>query len=226
MHPAVSLTRNSPPEQKIALFRSLFRGREDIYPRRFENRKTNKSGYAPVCDNEWVRGICEKPRIKCAECSHRRFLPITDQVIRWHLQARTIKAASSSWGSIPCCSTNPASSSRWISTSRAGRTLQETTGRFRLNAELPIPFDSRRVMEVDFLYPEARLVIELDGKRHLADPDAYRRDRRKDALLQQHGYFIPRFLAEDLGKDLDHVLDSILAALYSSQKSQHTDQGD
>jgi hypothetical protein len=53
---------------KIALFRSLFRGREDVYPRRFESRKTGKSGYAPACANEWVRGICEKPRIKCADC--------------------------------------------------------------------------------------------------------------------------------------------------------------
>ena len=78
----------SPPEQKIALFRSLFRGREDVYPRRFESRKTGKSGYAPACANEWVRGICEKPRIKCAECPHRRFLPVTDEVIRWHLSGR------------------------------------------------------------------------------------------------------------------------------------------
>jgi len=70
---------------KIALFRSLFRGREDVYARRFESRKTGRSGYAPACTNEWVRGICEKPRIKCAECPHRRFLPVTDEVIRWHL---------------------------------------------------------------------------------------------------------------------------------------------
>src|SRR2546426_6458832 len=74
--------------EKIALFRSLFRGRDDVYPRRFESRKTGKSGYAPACANEWVRGICEKPRIKCAECPHRRFLPVTDEVIRWHLSGR------------------------------------------------------------------------------------------------------------------------------------------
>lgn len=75
----------SSPQSKIALFRSLFRGRDDVYPRRFESRKTGKSGYAPACANEWVRGICEKPRIKCAECPNRRFLPVTDEVIRWHL---------------------------------------------------------------------------------------------------------------------------------------------
>jgi hypothetical protein len=78
----------SSSEAKIALFRSLFRGREDVYPRRFESRKTGRSGYAPACANEWVRGICEKPRIKCAECPHRRFLPVTDEVIRWHLSGR------------------------------------------------------------------------------------------------------------------------------------------
>jgi superfamily II DNA or RNA helicase/very-short-patch-repair endonuclease len=79
------MNQRSSSEEKIALFRSLFRGREDVYPRRFESRKTGKSGYAPACANEWVRGICEKPRIKCAECPHRRFLPVNDEVIRWHL---------------------------------------------------------------------------------------------------------------------------------------------
>ena len=84
--PAVD--RHSAASAKIALFRSLFRGRDDVYPRRFESRKTGKSGYAPACANEWVRGICEKPRIKCAVCPHRRFLPVTDDVVRWHLSGR------------------------------------------------------------------------------------------------------------------------------------------
>ncbi|PYR95827.1 MAG: restriction endonuclease subunit R [Acidobacteria bacterium] len=77
--------QRSTADAKIKLFRSLFRGRDDVYPRRFESRKTGKSGYAPACGNEWIRGICEKPRIKCADCQHQRFLPITDEVIRWHL---------------------------------------------------------------------------------------------------------------------------------------------
>ena len=75
----------SPRDAKITLFRSLFRGREDVYPRRFVNRKTGKSGYSLACANEWAQGICEKPRIKCGDCSHQRFLPVTDDVIRWHL---------------------------------------------------------------------------------------------------------------------------------------------
>jgi len=80
-----SVTNQSSQEAKIDLFRSMFRGREDVYPRRFENIKTGKKGYAPVCQNEWVRGICEKPRIRCEDCIHRRFLPVTNDVIRNHL---------------------------------------------------------------------------------------------------------------------------------------------
>lgn len=75
----------SSPEEKIALFRSLFRGREEVYPRRFESRKTGRAGYQPACGNEWLRGICEKPRIKCSDCAHQRWLPVTEPVIRWHL---------------------------------------------------------------------------------------------------------------------------------------------
>ncbi|MDP1574652.1 MAG: DEAD/DEAH box helicase family protein [Coxiellaceae bacterium] len=70
---------------KIALFRSFFKGRDDVYPRRFENYRTKKSGYAPACGNEWVPGVCAKPKIKCFDCPNRRFLAITDEVIRWHL---------------------------------------------------------------------------------------------------------------------------------------------
>ncbi|MBX3412555.1 MAG: DEAD/DEAH box helicase family protein [Pirellulales bacterium] len=85
---ALSVDRLSPARAKIALFRSLFRGREDVYPRRFENRRTGKAGYSPACGNEWVPGVCEKPRIKCGACAHQRFLPVTDEVIRWHLSGQ------------------------------------------------------------------------------------------------------------------------------------------
>jgi superfamily II DNA or RNA helicase len=60
-------------------------------------------------------------------------------------------------------------------------------------------------------------VVGVDGALHLADPEAYRRDRRKDQLLQENGYLVLRFLAEDLGKELDSVLDSILRSLTSRQ---------
>ena len=80
-----NISQKSTSSEKIAFFRSLFRGRKDLYPQRFESRKTGRVGYSPACGNEWVRGICEKPKIKCSECRHRCFLPITDDVIRWHL---------------------------------------------------------------------------------------------------------------------------------------------
>jgi very-short-patch-repair endonuclease len=92
-------------------------------------------------------------------------------------------------------------------------TLPETAGRFQLNAELPIPFDGWGNMEADLLCLDARLVVELDGGQHLASADAYRRDRRKDALLQEHGYFVLRFLAEDVAARLDMALDAILRVL-------------
>ena len=82
------VNHHSPPEAKIALFRSLFRGRDDVYPRRFESRRTGKSGYQPACANEWVRDVCEKPRVRCLDCPNRRFLPVTDDVIRWHLSGQ------------------------------------------------------------------------------------------------------------------------------------------
>ncbi len=82
------VNHHSSVEAKIALFRSLFRGREDVYPRRFESRRTGKSGYQPACANEWARGLCEKPKVRCAECPSRRFLPVTDEVIRWHLSGQ------------------------------------------------------------------------------------------------------------------------------------------
>jgi superfamily II DNA or RNA helicase len=76
--------------EKVALFRSLFRGRDDVFPRRWENSKTGKAGYAPACRNEWVRGVCEKPRIKCGRCPNQSFVPVGDDVVRSHLQGKDL----------------------------------------------------------------------------------------------------------------------------------------
>jgi very-short-patch-repair endonuclease len=99
-------------------------------------------------------------------------------------------------------------------------TLPETRGRFRLNSTLPIPFDNQGRMEVDFLDDQARLVMEIDGAQHLGDPAAYRRDRRKDYLLQEHGYRVLRFLAEDLSRDLEGTLNAILRALANRDRRE------
>jgi len=100
------------------------------------------------------------------------------------------------------------------------QTLPGTSGRFHLNVKLPIAFDGAGEMEADLLCAQSGVVIELDGAQHLADAEAYRRDRRKDTLLQQNGYFVLRFLAEDAGKRLDQVLDTIMAALVHREKNK------
>ena len=74
-------------DQKVALFRRLFRGRTDLYPVRWES-KAGKTGYAPACANEWRAGICEKPRIKCSGCGHRSLIALTDRTIFDHLAGR------------------------------------------------------------------------------------------------------------------------------------------
>lgn len=98
--------------------------------------------------------------------------------------------------------------------------MEHTSGRFHLNVELPIPFDGLGKMEVDLLDLDAGIAIEIDGAQHLDDPDAYRRDRRKDQLLQENGYFVLRFLAENIGKRLDDVLSTIERTLVNRRKTK------
>ena len=73
------------PEEKIALFRSLFRGREDVYPVRWEAKTGEKAGYSPACANEWKRPLCAKPRVRCSECENRELVPVTNDTIQNHL---------------------------------------------------------------------------------------------------------------------------------------------
>ena len=89
---------------KVDLFRSLFRGRSDVFPLRWENPKTGKSGYAPACSNEWKRGLCEKPRIKCSACPNQAFIPVTDRVIAQHLRGQGPGGASFVAGVYPILS--------------------------------------------------------------------------------------------------------------------------
>lgn len=72
-------------EEKVALFRRLFRGRTDVYPIRWESKSTGKTGYTPACANEWRAGVCEKPRIKCSDCGNRLLIPLSDAIIYDHL---------------------------------------------------------------------------------------------------------------------------------------------
>jgi len=83
---APTVTTASSSTDKVALFRRLFAGRPDVFPVRWENRKTAKSGYAPACANEWVRGISGKPQVKCGECPHQAFIPASDDIIEKQLR--------------------------------------------------------------------------------------------------------------------------------------------
>lgn len=75
-------------DEKVRLFRSLFRGRTDVFPKRWENAKQERSGYAPACANEWVRGVCEKPKVRCGECPNQAFITVDDRVIADHLSGK------------------------------------------------------------------------------------------------------------------------------------------
>ncbi len=77
-------------QEKISLFLRLFRGRDDVFPKLWTSSKTGRKGYSPACGNEWVRGVCGKPRVKCSDCPNQAFMPLTDQVILDHLQGRHI----------------------------------------------------------------------------------------------------------------------------------------
>lgn len=75
-------------EEKVALFRSLFRGREDVFARRWYSPKTEKSGYQPVCTREWNREYCDKKKYKCAECPNREFQHLGYTDVYAHLEGK------------------------------------------------------------------------------------------------------------------------------------------
>jgi len=84
----VLCSRSSPPE-KIKLFMSLFRGRNDVYAKRWQNKK-GQSGYSPVCLNEWVYGLCCKPKVKCSECRNKKYPVVSPEVIDKHLRGTDV----------------------------------------------------------------------------------------------------------------------------------------
>src|SRR5260221_40086 len=89
-----SVTQQTNKHEKVLLFRSLFRGRTDVYPARWENKSSGKSGYAPACANEWVRGVCEKPRVKCGDCTKQAFIAVSDHVVERHLRGDIVAGLS------------------------------------------------------------------------------------------------------------------------------------
>lgn len=75
------------PQEKVNLFCSLFKGREDVFARRWYSKSSGKGGYQPVCRNEWS-SLCDKRKFKCAECPNRQFSPLTDNDVYRHLEGR------------------------------------------------------------------------------------------------------------------------------------------
>lgn len=78
----------STAEERVKLFLNLFRCRSDVYPRYWESNRSGKKGYSPVCENEWVDGICKKPKIKCGNCNYQSFTPFTKETALSHLQGK------------------------------------------------------------------------------------------------------------------------------------------
>ena len=79
----------SPINEKIFLFMSLFKGRNDVYAKKWQNKK-GFSGYSPHCMNEWTPGICNKPRIKCSRCNRQRYSPLDEAAVEKHLRGEMI----------------------------------------------------------------------------------------------------------------------------------------
>ena len=75
-------------QEKVELFRSVFKGREDVFARRWYSKVSGKGGYQPVCQNEWNRQLCDKRKFKCAECPNRQFAALTDKDIYRHLEGK------------------------------------------------------------------------------------------------------------------------------------------
>ncbi|WP_428357184.1 TOTE conflict system archaeo-eukaryotic primase domain-containing protein [Methyloprofundus sp.] len=76
-------------DQKVHLFKELFKGRTDIFANRWQNSK-GRSGYSVACYNEWVSGKCNKPKIKCSECAYQRFKALDEQAIYDHLTGKQV----------------------------------------------------------------------------------------------------------------------------------------
>ena len=99
--PSAAIHGRSPIQAKITLFRRLFRGRADVFPVRWENAKSGRSGYSPACANEWRRGVCDKPKVKCSNCPNQAFIGVGDEVIERHLRGASSDGAPFVMGVYP-----------------------------------------------------------------------------------------------------------------------------
>lgn len=101
-HSHEHVINTSSPQDKINLFMSLFRGREDVYAKKWQS-KEGKSGYSPVCMNEWSKGVCNKPRIKCSDCTNKDYAILDSAAIDKHLRGKTVYGIYPLFPDETCC---------------------------------------------------------------------------------------------------------------------------
>ena len=87
---SITISEEISSDEKVKLLKELFRGRTDVYAKHWTSRKTGKSGYSPVCKNEWVSKICQRSTVRCSECPNREFLPFDESAILKHLNGSVI----------------------------------------------------------------------------------------------------------------------------------------
>ena len=88
-NPQPGMPSQPDPAEKIRLFMSLFKGRVDVFAKRWQNRE-GRAGYAPVCRNEWKSGLCRKPAVKCFDCRHQSYDAWDEKVIEAHLRGNIV----------------------------------------------------------------------------------------------------------------------------------------
>ena len=124
--------------QKIEAFKQMFSGRNDVYAKRWTSRKTGKSGYSPVCRNEWVRNVCQKPNVKCSQCANRELLSFDDAIVEKHLRGEEVI------GVYPLLSDE---SCRFLAVDFDGNTWLEDVNSFRVTCEdegIPVAIERSR----------------------------------------------------------------------------------
>lgn len=86
LHADTTSNSNVSNEEKLKIFMKVFAARTDVYAKKWKSNITGKTGYSPVCKNEFSKYKCAKPKVKCSECVYRELLPLTEDVVMKHLK--------------------------------------------------------------------------------------------------------------------------------------------
>lgn len=84
--PSTRISKSSESADKIKLFMALFKGRDDVYAKRWDSKNKGTSGYSPVCLNEWKSGVCGKPKVACSACVNKTYAPLDEAIVDNHLR--------------------------------------------------------------------------------------------------------------------------------------------